>query len=62
MEDPGELESNTLSLILCYLPPVPPELTESCHSAPENSATFLAWPLDFALASARFAGRRTGAM
>lgn len=51
MEDPGNLESDTLSLILCSLPVVPPKVTESCHSAPEGSATCLAWPLDFALAA-----------
>lgn len=57
MEDPGELGTETLSLVLCSLPPVPPEVTVSCHHAPEDSTTCLAQPFDFALASSCFTKR-----
>lgn len=59
MEDARELGSETLSLVLCSLPPVPPEVTVSCHCAPEDSITCLAQPFDFALALSCFT-ERTG--
>lgn len=49
MEGPGELGSDTLYLIPCSLPPVPPEVTVFCQSAPEDSVTRPAghWLLPF---------------
>lgn len=59
MEDSGELGSETLSFVLYSLPPLPPEVTLSCHCAPEDSSTCLAQPFGFDLAPFHFT-ERTG--